>query len=298
MIGKSRRTETLAAPEQVLDMRDIVGQGCGVLRHSPPPGSYQHLRHAPPPDLAPWIEHFWIERWNLEGGAPQTRELLPHPAVHLVFAPGRSLVYGVQLHRFVRELKGSCCILGAKFHPGAFFPFLERPVSSLADRSLCADEIFADASVAETKVLRAGDDRAMVEAACAFFRKKLPAPDAKVEIARQAVGEVEHDSALTRVCDLVRRSGMTERALQRLFSCYVGASPRWVIKRYRTYEALERLADLRGVALCDLAQDLGYFDQAHFSNDFRKLTGHPPAEYAGARSGRKTRPGADVAPRR
>lgn len=297
MIGKSRQAEILA-PERVLDMRDTVGQGCGVLRHSPPPGTYLHLRHAPPPDLAPWIEHFWIERWNLEHGAPQTRELLPHPAVHLVFAPGRSRVYGVQLRRFVRELTGSCCILGAKFHPGAFFPFLARPVDSLANDSVCADEVFANASAAESRILQAGDDRAMVEAACAFLREKLPAADVKVGIARQAVREIERDSELTRVCDAARRSGMTERALQRLFSRYVGASPRWVIKRYRTYEALERLADLRGAALCDLAQDLGYFDQAHFSNDFRRSTGHPPAEYAGAGTGRKIRRGTGIAPRR
>lgn len=86
---------------------------------------------------------------------------------------------------------------------------------------------------------------------------------------------------LTRVGELVERIGGTERAVQRLFFGYVGASPRWVIKRYRTFEALERLADLRGVALSDLAQDLGYFDQAHFTNDFRKLTGHAPAKYTG-----------------
>jgi AraC-like DNA-binding protein len=29
-----------------------------------------------------------------------------------------------------------------------------------------------------------------------------------------------------------------------------------------------------------LAQDLGYFDQAHFINDFRDAIGSSPAEYA------------------
>jgi AraC-like DNA-binding protein len=28
-----------------------------------------------------------------------------------------------------------------------------------------------------------------------------------------------------------------------------------------------------------LAQDLGYYDQAHLINDFRKLVGHSPAAY-------------------
>jgi AraC-like DNA-binding protein len=292
MIGKSRQQEDRAPTASTANALDTVGQGCGVLRHSPPPGTYAHVRHAAARDLAPWVEHFWIERWSFAGAAPQTREVLPHPAVHLVFAPGRSRIYGVQQTRFVRELRGACCILGVKFHPGAFFPFFARPVGLLADRSIPAADVFADAARAETQVLGARDDRAMVHAAAAFLRENIPAADARVEHARRAVGEIVGDPALARVGDLVRRLRTTERSLQRLFFDYVGASPRWVIKRYRTYEALERLADARGVGLSEIAQDLGYFDQAHFTNDFRRLTGRPPAQYAATGTRRRTARGA------
>lgn len=261
-------------------MSEVVGQGCGVLRHTPPPGTYEHLRHAPPHDLAAWVEHFWIERWSFTSVAPQKREVLPHPAVHLVFAPGRSRIYGVQLGRFARELSGTCCILGVKFHPGAFYPFLRRPVGMIANTSVCADEILAGATRAAAAVLGAGTDCAMARSACAFLRNRLPARDVNAEYARRIVEEIVHDPTLTRVTDLAQRVGVTERALQRLFYRYVGASPRWVIKRYRTYEALERLANSRGTTMSELAQDLGYFDQAHFINDFKKLTGQPPVAYA------------------
>jgi AraC-like DNA-binding protein len=287
MIGKSRQPEDVRAA-RTANALDVIGQGCGVLRHSPPPGTYQHVRHPPPEDLATWVEHFWIERWSFADAAPQTRELLPHPAVHLVFAPGRSRIYGVQQARFVRELRGTCCILGVKFHPGAFFPFFGQPISVLADTSIAAADVFARASEAETEVLEARGDRAMVQAAAAFVRENIPAYDIKVERARHAVDEIVRDPTLARVGDLVQRLRTTERALQRLFFCYVGASPRWVIKRYRTFEALERLAETRGMDLSDLAQDLGYFDQAHFTNDFKRLTGHPPAQYAETRTRRAT----------
>ena len=65
----------------------------------------------------------------------------------------------------------------------------------------------------------------------------------------------------------------TERSLQRLFHRYVGASPRWVIKRYRAYEALDQLNDPKPLPLAAVAQELGYFDQAHFANDFRSADG-------------------------
>jgi AraC-like DNA-binding protein len=72
---------------------------------------------------------------------------------------------------------------------------------------------------------------------------------------------------------------MKERTLQRLFDRYVGASARWVIKRYRVYEALESMRPGAPIEWAALAQDLGYFDQAHFINDFKKLVGCLPSEY-------------------
>jgi hypothetical protein len=81
----------------------------------------------------------------------------------------------------------------------------------------------------------------------------------------------------------------TERTLQRLFQRYVGASPRWVIKRYRAYEALDHLHDARPLQLAALAQHLGYFDQAHFANDFKSYIGRAPSEYAEYALGLKVR---------
>lgn len=71
------------------------------------------------------------------------------------------------------------------------------------------------------------------------------------------------------------------RALQRLFSDYVGVSPKWVIRRLRLHQAAFRLASAEAFDLARLAQELGYFDQAHFTRDFTNLVGRPPAQYRG-----------------
>ena len=63
-------------------------------------------------------------------------------------------------------------------------------------------------------------------------------------------------------------------------------SPKWVIRRYRLHEALERVNAGHRVDWAALAAELGYFDQAHFIRDFKALVGRTPAEYgreAGAR---------------
>jgi AraC-like DNA-binding protein len=40
------------------------------------------------------------------------------------------------------------------------------------------------------------------------------------------------------------------------------------------------LADGEAVNWAKMALDLGYFDQAHFIKDFKRLIGQTPAEYA------------------
>ena len=72
---------------------------------------------------------------------------------------------------------------------------------------------------------------------------------------------------------------MGKRSLQRLFSEYVGVSPKWVIRRYRLHELIERSHTGEEPDWPQLALELGYFDQAHLINDFRTITGYSPTEY-------------------
>ena len=73
-------------------------------------------------------------------------------------------------------------------------------------------------------------------------------------------------------------SKLDARTLQRRFASRVGVSPKWVVQRYRLHEAAALLA--RGErTLAAIAADLGYFDQAHFTRDFKAVVGAPPRAY-------------------
>jgi AraC-like DNA-binding protein len=79
--------------------------------------------------------------------------------------------------------------------------------------------------------------------------------------------------------ELARRFETGTRRLQRIFAEYVGASPKWVIRRYRMQDAAAK-AGAGKVAWARLAADLGYSDQAHFSRDFAANVGVTPSEYS------------------
>lgn len=267
------------------------GKPRGVLRgrRAEEAASFHHSRHAPADDLLPFIEHFWIVGWDLEGREPHLAETLPHPSVHIVLERGVSRVAGVNRKRFSRLLEGKGVVFGIKFLPGGFYPFVGWPVSRITDRVLPLPEVFAgEGDQLETAVLGDADDidierltvDPMLAAATAFLRARLPRPDRLAAETGEIVLRISSDREINKVDDLVSRIGSSVRQLQRLFSRYIGVSPKWVIQRYRLHEALERIEATRVVDWPQLALDLGYSDQAHFIRAFKALIGRTPGEYA------------------
>ncbi|MCW2548067.1 MAG: transcriptional activator FtrA, partial [Mycobacterium sp.] len=226
------------------------------------------------------VELYWAVSWELPPGEVRTQETLPYPSIHLVIEDGVALVYGIPDARFSRELQGSGSVLGIKFRPGGFRPLLNAPVSGLRNRVVPASEVLAcDPKPLIAAVLAADDPADRASAAEAWLIRRLPASDPQVDEAAKAVAAIETDPAMTRVEEVARLLATSTRSLQRLFTDYVGASPKWVVRRFRMHEAAGRAAQ-GPVDWASLARDLGYYDQSHFVRDFTRAVGMPPLRYA------------------
>lgn len=120
------------------------------------------------------------------------------------------------------------------------------------------------------------------EAAMAAYvealRRYLPV-DEQGTLVNRVVAFVEDRPDVRRVAQVCEEFGLTERALQRLTRHRLGLTPKWLIQRRRLHEAAERLRDGTG-NLANVAADLGYADQPHFTRDFRAVTGMAPGEFA------------------
>jgi AraC-like DNA-binding protein len=262
----------------------------GILNPGAEGRQFHLARYAPAEDLAFFVERYWIIRWDLRGEPPHEQETLPHPCVNLVVEAGRSAVHGVGTRRFAVLLEGRGQVVGAKFKPGAFFPWLRRPVSELTDRSAPLRALFgAEADLLEPAVLSARDDAAQVALLEGFLRARLPARDENVAAVVRDVQLALQHPEITRVEALTERLGTSARTLERRFRRYVGVSPKWVIRRFRMHEAADRVAEGTIVDWAALAQDLGYFDQAHFIRDFTAQIGRSPTKYAALCAGRSPR---------
>jgi AraC-like DNA-binding protein len=262
------------------DLSPIPHRPKGVVDPAAAHSRLRLARYLPPADLAPFLDFFWIVQWDRRGAHPHVQRTMPFPCVNVAFDAGRSGVFGVPTGAFDYELKEAGKVLGLRFRAGAFRAFLGRPVKSISDQVLPLSSVFPwDDEAVEREVLAGQDDAAMISIATALLSRCLPQVDVQVERIADIVRIVEQAPGLTQVDELAARAAIGVRTLQQLFSEYVGVSPKWVIRRYRLHEAADRLASGARMDLAELAQSLGYFDQAHFTSDFHKLVGHPPAQY-------------------
>lgn len=257
-----------------------------------PAGAARRIRLAtypPSAALQPFIDYHWVVQWDLEGRPPETQRVLPYPNAHLVFDRSRTAIHGVVRGAFERKVEGAGKVLGVRFKPGGLRPFLPHPLSRLADRTMPVDSVLGVAGAeAELRVLGADNaagagggrsDADMVQAAEALLAAALPPVDPRALLVQRVVEAAAAEDGPVSVAALSALLGIEERTLQRLFSNYVGVSPKWVIQRFRLQEATWQLGRAAAPDLAALAARLGFFDQAHFTRGFTQLVGKPPLEY-------------------
>ncbi|HEU5384320.1 MAG TPA: helix-turn-helix domain-containing protein [Streptosporangiaceae bacterium] len=270
--------------------------GRGVLRPDLAAAHITLNRHQPSALLAPFVDFYWVPRWDLRGEPPYEQTVLPHPNVHLVFEASGAGIFGVDRRLFTRTLSGLGLAFGVRFRAGCFRPFWQAPISQLTDRVIPAVRLFGSqaektrqaimdagvsgASEAGASEAPAEDDARMAGYAEALLCSVLPERDPVAEQVAMLVSRITDDPGLRRVDELSALSGLTARTLQRLFADYVGVSPKWVMRRARLHEAAERADSGEPVDWAALAADLGYADQAHLTRDFTVTIGVPPSRYA------------------
>ncbi len=113
----------------------------------------------------------------------------------------------------------------------------------------------------------------------AALAARVPEPHPEYLLLTEVLAAMRGSRELTRVEHVAAACGLSTRSVQRLFRRWVGVGPKWVLARHRLWDATAAI-DAGGVEdLAALAAELGWFDQAHFSRDFRATVGCTPSEY-------------------
>ncbi|WP_230620913.1 MULTISPECIES: helix-turn-helix transcriptional regulator [Nocardiaceae] len=274
------------------DRKNATATTAGVLRPAELARHVELTRLPCSAPLSPWIENYWLLHWDLPSGSTYASSTLPHPACTLSVERGHLrkgvtdpvVVTGVLTRRFDVRLAHSGWVFGAKFRPGGFASFTGTHARTLRDVFVAPPVAFSTETVGSLATLGShltpDECRLHMDAALRPYVRGVE-PDYSTVL--DIIEVMLHDRSLVRVQQVEDRCGIATRRLQRLFEKLVGATPKWVLARYRIHDAVTDLDNGYSGSLADLAARYGWFDQAHFTREFTELVGVPPGTYAQAR---------------
>jgi AraC-like DNA-binding protein len=245
------------------------------------------------------IAHFWAVQWDLPSGTVHRQRVLTRPGANLsvghpdadsesTAGPIETELHGVATDVSTRALAGSGWAVAALTTPGGLGAFTTEAASAFTDRTVAlGPAIGADEADLLQQMGEERDEAARVGLLAQVLEHSVDPQRASharevAEVARLA----ETDRSLRTLSDLCHHCGIGPRTLQRMFLRYAGASPTWVLRRYRLLDVAEAVRDGQRVSWAQVATDLGYADQAHLTRDFRATIGQTPTAYAAAQPSR------------
>jgi AraC-like DNA-binding protein len=243
-----------------------------------------YMEFAPSPPLHALISCRWVR--ELPDDQPDDSTLvLPDGCVDLIWRDGKVVVAGLDRTARRSPVRAGTEIVGVRLRPGVAGAVFGIPASELVDVQLPLDEVLESRASGLAERLDGARGREaehlLLEGLVASAIADA-SPDPLVLAATRRLGFPG-----SRVDELAKALGISERQLRRRFHQSVGYGPKTLdrVLRFRRLVSRAQAISDGDVDLARLAADLGYADQAHMSRDSVRLTGMPPARLAELWSG-------------
>ena len=242
---------------------------------------YDHTLYHVDGPLAAFAQLSWTLRWNLPPGVSFEAQVVPSAYTNLTCMPEGARVTGVTTGLYTYEVTGSGVIIGVMFRPGAIGAFVDAPRDLVDGRRPAAEVFPAVDDEFNTRVISAGDQKAL-DLMHGMLRGALPEPDPKIALIGSII-ERSRSGERPTVGAIAKDFAMSTRKLQGLFERYVGVGLKWVMLRDRLQHATLVADTVEDPNWTQTALDLGYVDHSHFINDFKRIVGMTPGQYAAGR---------------
>jgi AraC-like DNA-binding protein len=192
---------------------------------------------------------------------------------------------GVWTRRFLYEYPARVRLVGVHFKPWGMWPFTGMPASELRDRWVPADAVWQQSL---DRIRNQVGDITSAAGALRVLEEELRsrlagAPPRGLGLVQRTGARLEASHGVVPVRALADAAGVSGNHLAAQFTSHVGVTPKRVARIYRFARLILSVDALRPVDWPGLAQTAGYFDQAHFSKEFKDFTGLTPTEYLALR---------------
>ena len=196
--------------------------------------------------------------------------------------PGHMYLGGTMTAYGVVSTPPGCTLIGIRFRPGGFFALYGTPMEEAVDGII----EFTDRELFSLMMKEEG----LAARLDAHFLAKVQSLSNMVVTGHDFIAiyqSIYRSKGQVTVEELSRDHHVSNRTMERIFKENVGISPKEFIKIVRFQEVLRRLRQIRPEeassdrpeeSLLRIAFELGYYDHAHLTNEFKRYAGIRPSE--------------------
>jgi AraC-like DNA-binding protein len=164
------------------------------------------------------------------------------------------------------------------FLEGGAAPFFREPLHLLFSSNLMVEDFMSksESLLFENRLCEAFTDRERIQLVEQFFLSRIN--NGRVDKQMLSAAEIiTKRNGSIRIKELTADLRISQRSFETRFSCVVGTTPKkfasivrfnYIVKHYRSAESVERLI-----------YDTGFYDQAHFINEIKSITGQSPERF-------------------
>lgn len=252
--------------------------------------------YQPHPDLESLVKFYW----TLEVPATvetQRQRLIPGGFLEMAFILGddikrytskgefilqpRAMVLGQITEPFFIEPTGYVDCFAVCFYPFGLANFLSIPIGELANKETPLAVLFnkSIANDLEQNINKASDTRSRITIIENFLFKMLNESVSIDNVVREIIDTIFVTRGTVSIKEMLKDDRSQRRQLERKFVEQIGVSPKQLCKVIRLQAVLKMMLYRQSETLSQIACDSGYYDQAHFTRDFKEFMGMTPREF-------------------
>lgn len=252
--------------------------------------------YQPHSGLGSFIKCYWTLEVRAEVGA-QRQRIIPDGCLEMAFILGddikrytskdkfiiqpRVMVLGQITEPFFIEPTGYVNCFTVRFYPYGFANFVSTPIKDLANKETPLTLLFGEETAKELgqKITEAKDTKARIEIIENFFFKRMNNRVSIDGIVKKTIDTMFLTKGNISIKAALNNDASKRRQLERKFTKQIGISPKQLGKVIRLQTALKMMLKQQHESLTTIAYDSDYYDQAHFTKDFKEFTGTTPKEF-------------------
>jgi AraC-like DNA-binding protein len=251
----------------------------------------------PSPLLQPIVQRFMLVEGEIPIGTTWNQLLIPsmaevlffnlntHPQTFIVQGKKKvlvdSYVTGQYPQSFEAQLAGHVLLMGVHVNSPWLYQLFNVPIRYFENNSALLEDLIGREAVDLCSELRELKTTTSVIDRLGIFLKKMIScvKTNGHSVLLHSLSMIKKSNGTKRIHEIASDCKVSERMLQKVFVNQVGISPKEYSNMYRFNQVINIMMNTETLLWKEVVSHLGYFDQAHFINDFKKITNRNPSDY-------------------